>query len=45
MFELSTSKEISAVLFDAADCEQGSKKKLWKLKKDLFQLKQARGIL
>ncbi len=33
MFELSTSKEISAVLFDAADCEHGSKKKIMETKK------------
>ena len=32
MFELSTSKEISAVLFDAADCEQGSKQKFMETK-------------
>ena len=29
MFELSTLKEISAVLFDAADREQGSKTKIY----------------
>ena len=29
MFELSTSKEISAVLFDASGREQGSKTKIY----------------